>query len=94
MERHVYLQGVASVPIQHVGLVQRGHRRSPCRQNETCSHHDIADILLIWRLRNKSWKPDCVLSFNMDWRVLVFTNIHQPMLKLKAHSGFHDLFRF
>jgi hypothetical protein len=35
------------------------------------------------------------LSFNMDWRrVLVFTNIHQPMLKLKAHSGFHDLFRF
>ena len=20
-------------------------------------------------LRNKSWKPECVLSFNMDWRI-------------------------
>jgi hypothetical protein len=25
-------------------------------------------------------------------RGIKFTNIHQPMLKLKAHSGFHDLF--
>jgi hypothetical protein len=23
-------------------------------------------------LRNKSWKPECVGSFNMDWRILVF----------------------
>ena len=23
-------------------------------------------------LRNKSWKPDCVLSFNMGWRILIF----------------------
>jgi hypothetical protein len=23
-------------------------------------------------LRNKSWKPECVLSFNMDWQILVF----------------------
>ena len=23
-------------------------------------------------LRNKSWKSECVLSFNMDWRILVF----------------------
>ena len=22
-------------------------------------------------LRNKSWKSECVLSFNMDWRILV-----------------------
>jgi hypothetical protein len=35
--------------VKVVGLVQRGHRRSPCRQNETCSNHDIADMLLIWR---------------------------------------------
>jgi hypothetical protein len=33
-------------------------------------------------LRNKSWKPECVLSFNMGWRIK-FTNIRQPMLKLK-----------
>jgi hypothetical protein len=33
--------------------------------------------------RNNSWKPECVLSF---------TNIRQPMLKLKTHSDFHDLF--
>jgi hypothetical protein len=23
-------------------------------------------------LRNKSWKPECVGSFNMDWRILVY----------------------
>jgi len=23
-------------------------------------------------LRNKSWKPECVGSFIMDWRILVF----------------------
>ena len=23
-------------------------------------------------LRNKSWKSECVLSFNMDWQILVF----------------------
>jgi hypothetical protein len=22
--------------------------------------------------RNKSWKPECALSFNMGWRILVF----------------------
>ena len=44
-------------------------------------------------LRNKSWKPECVGSFNMGWRI-EYTNIRQPMLKLKTHSGFHDLFRF
>jgi hypothetical protein len=27
-------------------------------------------------------------------RGIKFTNIRQPMLKLKTHSGFHDLFRF
>jgi hypothetical protein len=40
-----------------------------------------------------------VLSFDMGWRIIVFypepeardksTNIRQPMLKLKTHSGFH-----
>ena len=24
------------------------------------------------KLRNKSWKPECGLSFNMDWWILVF----------------------
>ena len=23
-------------------------------------------------LRNKSWKPECVWSFNMGWQILVF----------------------
>jgi hypothetical protein len=45
-------------------------------------------------LRNKSWKPKCVGNFNMGWQGIKFTNICQPMLKLKIHSGFHDLFRF
>jgi hypothetical protein len=26
----------------------------------------------IFYLRNKSWKPECVGSFNMDWQILVF----------------------
>ena len=31
-------------------------------------------LYLIFRLylRNKSWKPECVGSFNVDWRILVF----------------------
>ena len=41
--------------------------------------------------RNKSWKPECVLSFKMGWRILV-KFIRQLMLRLKTHSGFHDLF--
>jgi hypothetical protein len=24
------------------------------------------------KLRNKSWKPECILSFNMGWQILVF----------------------
>jgi hypothetical protein len=34
-----------------------------------------------FKLRFKSWKPECVLSFNMDWQIK-FTNIRQLMLKL------------
>ena len=47
-------------------------------------------------------QKECVLSFNMGWRILVnfiprlwlgiIINIRQPMLKLKTHSGFYDLF--
>ena len=49
--------------------------------------------LKTYQNQNNSWKPECVLSFNMGWRILVFyPNICQPMLKLKTHSGFHDLF--
>jgi hypothetical protein len=32
--------------------------------------HYISDVVSY--LRNKSWKPGCVGSFNMDWRILVF----------------------
>jgi hypothetical protein len=47
--------------------------------------------LKTYQNRNISWKPEYVLSFNMGWWIK-FTNINQPMLKLKTHSGFHDLF--
>ena len=56
---------------------------------------------LIDYLRNKSWKPECVESFNMDWRILVYypepeatDKIYKYLpihVKLKTH---HDLFRF
>jgi hypothetical protein len=26
-------------------------------------------------LRNKSWKPECVLKFNMGWQILVFLSL-------------------
>jgi hypothetical protein len=29
-------------------------------------------VLFFGELRNKSWKPECVESFNMDWRIVVF----------------------
>jgi hypothetical protein len=29
-------------------------------------------IVVVERLRNNSWKPYCVVSFNMGWRILVF----------------------
>ena len=35
------------------------------------SQHNMCNICL-GELRNKSWKPECVGSFNMDWRILVF----------------------
>jgi len=47
-------------------------------------------------LRNKSWKPECVLSFNMDWRILVFyiyvcgkcrTQFMLPMEKSVTFTG-------
>ena len=28
--------------------------------------------LILFYLRNKSWKPECVLSVNMGWRILAF----------------------
>jgi hypothetical protein len=33
-------------------------------------------------------------KLNIVIRNKIFTNIRQSMLKLKTHSGFHDLFRF
>ena len=33
----------------------------------------------------------CFEFYNMGWQMLV-NFIRQPMLKLKTHSGFHDLF--
>jgi hypothetical protein len=32
--------------------------------------HDVISIMVY--LRNKSWKPECVGSFNMDWWILIF----------------------
>ena len=79
-------------------------------ENRTCLACPVEseDIFHLWvkscqidmihttqKLRNKSWKPECVLDFNVSWRILViwlgmkFTNICQPMLKLKTNSGFH-----
>ena len=43
--------------------------------NNTCEIYDfrikIGNVQMGY-LRNKSWKPECVGSFNMDWRILLF----------------------
>ena len=36
------------------------------------SRLDMHPLLDIKKLRNNSWKPYCVLSLNMGWRILVF----------------------
>jgi hypothetical protein len=38
-----------------------------------------------------SWKPECVLSVNIGWRILVNV-IRKSMLKLTTNVGFHELF--
>jgi hypothetical protein len=35
------------------------------------NQRDITPVFIHY-LRNKSWKPECVGSFNMYWRILVF----------------------
>jgi hypothetical protein len=32
----------------------------------------ISAIFGVYFWRNKSWKPESVMSFNMGWRILVF----------------------
>ena len=39
----------------------------------------------IWYLRNKSWKPECVVSFNMGWRILVF--YHELLLRVTINNN-------
>jgi hypothetical protein len=34
--------------------------------------HLCSALTIILYLRNKSWKPEFALSFNMGWRILVF----------------------
>jgi hypothetical protein len=47
-------------------------------------------------LRNKSWKPECVLSFNMSFNMsqrqgIKFTYIRQPMLNFKTRDKVNQL---
>ena len=57
----------------------------------------LIDLVPCVYLRDKPWKPECVLSFNMGWRILVFSyfiNIRQPMLKLKNTLASMNYFWF
>ena len=46
-------------------------------------------------LRNKSWKPECALSFNMDWQILVFYPEPEARDNIYYYPPtHHDLFRF
>jgi hypothetical protein len=41
-----------------------------CNPNNADRGCSIIHVMIY--LRNKSWKLECVGSFNMDWRILVF----------------------
>jgi hypothetical protein len=95
---------VTDIPVVNVSVDELSSAR--IRQHKLCATFS-ANVNINYRLpikvyyrictlktyqdRNKSWKPECILSFNMGWRISV-NIIHQPMLKLKTHSGFHELF--
>jgi hypothetical protein len=40
------------------------------KRKDKVTNNDLQNIHI--KLRNKSWKPECVGNFNMDWRILVF----------------------
>ena len=39
---------------------------------QSYTNNNLHVSTISWTLRNKSWKPECVLSFNMGWRILIF----------------------
>ena len=43
------------------------------------------------KLRNKSWKPECVLSFNMGWRILVFYPEPKARIFFEFQHGLADI---
>jgi hypothetical protein len=50
------------MPMQSVSITTKVVRSNPAH----------GEVYSIQYLRNKSWKPECVLSFNMGWRISVF----------------------
>ena len=40
-------------------------------------------------LRNNSWKPECVGSFNMDWQILVFYPELEARNKIYKYPPIH-----
>jgi hypothetical protein len=66
-----------------------------CVYNKLAKPHQF--VLIMVCLRNKSWKPECVLSFNMGWRILVFypepeaSDKIYPPIHVKTQS--HNLIR-
>ena len=43
-------------------------------------------------LRNNSWKPYCVVSFNMGWRIILFYPEQWQGIKFTQMSGGHEIF--
>ena len=52
---------------------------------------DVSIYMGIDYLRNKSWKPECVLSFNMGWQVLVFYTEWELGQKRSKSGNFQNL---
>jgi hypothetical protein len=62
--------------------IVRGGGRKTAMTPSILHLHKACNIIIVWiagpkvkmidYLRNKSWKPECVVGFNMGWRILVF----------------------
>ena len=54
----------------------------------------IAEIMVLHDIHvycsNKSWKPECVGSFNMDWRILVFYPEPEARDNIHLFTGYSD----
>jgi len=71
---------------------QKEQETQRCQKGYVRCVHTVQIVYMgINYLRNKSWKPECVLNFNMGWRVLVFYPERELDQKRSKSGNFQNL---